>query len=63
MPDDKRMVLVRVIVEKDREKRDEIIRATNRQTNIKHSSFRATEPIHREIEDFLGTINFFYDRY
>jgi AIPR protein len=44
--DDKRMVLVRVIVEKDREKRDEIIRATNRQTNIKHSSFRATEPIH-----------------
>lgn len=60
--DDQRMVLVRVIVEKDREKRDEIIRATNRQTTIKHSSFRATEPVHREIEDFLATVGFFYDR-
>ena len=61
-PDDQRMLLVRVIVENDRSKRDEIIRATNRQTNIKHSSFRATEPIHREIEDYLVTIGFFYDR-
>ena len=60
--DDSRMILVRVIVEKDRSKRDEIIRATNRQTNIKHSSFRATEPVHREIEDYLSTIGFFYDR-
>jgi len=59
---DPRMVLVRVIVETDRAKRDEIIRATNRQTAIKHSSFRATEPIHKEIEDYLLTIGFFYDR-
>jgi hypothetical protein len=59
---DGRKVLVRVIVEQDRVKRDEIIRATNRQTNIQHSSFRATEPIHREIEDFLKTSGFFYDR-
>jgi hypothetical protein len=60
--DDARMILVRVIVEKDRTKRDEVIRATNRQTNIKHSSFRATEPVHREIEDYLHTIGFYYDR-
>ena len=60
--DDQRLVLVRVIVETDREKRDEIIRATNRQTNIKHSSFRATEPIHKEIEDYLLTQGYFYDR-
>jgi hypothetical protein len=60
--DDGRLLLVRVIVEKDREKRDEIIRATNRQTNIKHSSFRATEPIHREIEDYLLSIGYYYDR-
>jgi hypothetical protein len=59
---DTRKVLVRVIVEQDRVKRDEIIRATNRQTNIQHSSFRATEPIHREIEDFLKTLGFYYDR-
>ncbi len=60
--DDARTVLVRVIVEQDRVKRDEIIRATNRQTNIQHSSFRATEPIHREIEDYLKTLGYFYDR-
>jgi ribonuclease D len=59
---DQRMVLVRVIVENDRAKRDEIIRATNRQTSIKHSSFRATEPIHRQIEDYLTTLGYFYDR-
>lgn len=61
-PDDGRMVLVRVIVENDRVKRDEIIRATNRQTHLKHSSFRATEAIHRELEDYLATLGFFYDR-
>lgn len=59
---DQRMILVRVIVENDRAKRDQIIRATNRQTSIKHSSFRATEPIHRQIEDYLATLGYFYDR-
>jgi AIPR protein len=63
LPDNEaRTVLVRVIVERDRVKRDEIIRATNRQTNVQHSSFRATEPIHREIEDYLKTLGYFYDR-
>lgn len=61
-PADARMILVRVIVETDREKRDEIIRATNRQTAVTHSSFRATEAIHREIEDYLLTLGYFYDR-
>lgn len=61
-PADKRMVLVRVIVEADQRKRDEIIRATNRQTTIKPSSFRATEPVHREIEDYLLTLGYYYDR-
>jgi len=62
LPTDQRMVLVRVIVENDREKRDEIIKATNRQTSIAHSSFHATEPIHREIEDYLATLGYYYDR-
>lgn len=61
-PEEARMILVRVIVETDREKRDEIIRATNRQTAVTHSSFRATEAIHREIEDYLLTLGYFYDR-
>jgi hypothetical protein len=60
--DDKRMVLVRVIVENDRVKRDEIIKATNRQTKIQLTSFWATQPVHRRIEDYLLTINFYYDR-
>jgi len=61
-PAESRMILVRVIVETDRERRDEIIRATNRQTAVTHSSFRATEAIHREIEDYLLTLGYFYDR-
>jgi hypothetical protein len=60
--EDTRMVLVCVIVENDISKRDEIIRATNRQTTIKRSSFRATEEVHRQIEDYLITIGFYYDR-
>ena len=60
--DDDRKILVRVIVEKDRGRRDEIIRATNRQTGMKHSSFRSTEPIHKEIEDYLLDLDFYYDR-
>jgi len=60
--DDNRKVLVRILIEKDREKRDKIIRATNRQTNIKPSSFRATEPIHIDIERYLKSVGYFYDR-
>lgn len=59
---DERQILVRVIVEKDRRRRDKIIRATNRQTAMKHSSFRSTEPIHTEIEDYLIDKGFYYDR-
>jgi hypothetical protein len=54
--------LIRIIVEKDPAKRDQIIRATNRQTSINNSSFRATEQVHREIEDYLFSLGFFYDR-
>jgi hypothetical protein len=60
--DDARTILIRVVTETDAVKRDQIIRATNRQTNINNSSFRASEPIHKEIEDFLLTRGYFYDR-
>ena len=59
---DQRSILIRVVVETDPAKRDQIIRATNRQTGITTSSFRATEKIHRELEDYLLTLGFFYDR-
>jgi hypothetical protein len=59
---DNRSILVRVVVEQDPTKRDQIIRATNRQTSISNSSFRATEQVHHEIEDYLLTLGYFYDR-
>lgn len=59
---EKRNVLVRVIVPSSDEVRDKIIKATNSQTQIPKSSLRATDPIHRQIETFLKTKNFFYDR-
>lgn len=59
---DQRSILIRVIEENDLTKRDKIIRATNRQTSIGNSSFHATEPIHREIEDYLLILGYYYDR-
>jgi hypothetical protein len=59
---DSRSILIRVVVENDPAKRDRIIRATNRQTSISNSSFRATEKVHREIEDYFRTLGYFYDR-
>ena len=60
--DDKRSILVRVIQEKDAAKRDQIIKATNRQTSINASSLRATEEVHRRIEDFFLAHGLYYDR-
>ena len=60
--EDKRSVLVRVIVTEDLESRDRVIRATNSQTTIPSASLRATDKIHRDIEDFLASRGLFYDR-
>ncbi|MGK0439403.1 MAG: hypothetical protein ACJATK_002363 [Paracoccaceae bacterium] len=57
-----RSVLVRVIVPENEETRDRIIRATNSQTSIPKSSLRATDPIHRTIEDYFKSRTLFYDR-
>lgn len=59
---DKRNVLVRVISEKDEAARDRIIRATNSQTSIPPASLRSSDEIHRNIEDFLKSNGFYYDR-
>jgi hypothetical protein len=61
-PSDPRSVLVRVIVTEEEESRDRIIRATNSQTAIPSASLRATDKIHRDIEDFLSARGLFYDR-
>ncbi|MDG7000067.1 MAG: AIPR family protein [Nitrososphaerota archaeon] len=57
-----RNLLVRVIVPPATESRDRIIKATNSQTQIPVASLRATERIHRDIEEFLRPHGLFYDR-
>lgn len=59
---EKRDILIRVIVPESEETRDRIIRATNSQTPIPKSSLRATDPVHRQIEDYLKPRGLYYDR-
>lgn len=60
--DDKRSLLVRIVKTKDEKSRLSVIKATNSQTKIPAASLRATDPIHRDIEDFLLTKGYYYDR-
>jgi AIPR protein len=59
---DDRNVLVRVIVTQDSEVADKIIRATNSQIYIPPAQLKATEKIHRDIEDFMKKYDLYYDR-
>jgi len=59
---DNRSLLVRIIVPENEESRDKIIRATNSQTPIPKASLRATDSIHRDIEDYFKPRGLFYDR-
>jgi hypothetical protein len=54
--------LIRVVKTKDEKSRLRVIKATNSQTNIPSASLRATDPIHRDIEDYLLAKGFYYDR-
>ena len=60
--DDRRNVLVRVIVPKSDSSYQRIVRATNRQTTVPQASLRATDTIHRDIEDYLRTNGLYYER-
>jgi len=60
--EEKRNILIRVIVPESEETRDKIIRATNSQTPIPKASLRATDSIHRQIEEFMKPRGLFYDR-
>jgi hypothetical protein len=59
---DDRTVMVRVIVPPKAESSDRIIKATNSQTSIPSASLRATDKIHRDIEEFLRPYGLYYDR-
>lgn len=57
-----KMLLVRIIVTADAATRDEVIRATNRQTAVTDASLRATDEVQRQIEDYFLTKGWYYDR-
>ena len=60
--DEKRTILVRVMVPEEEESRDRIIKATNSQTALSPSSLKATDKIQRDIEEHLRPKGLFYDR-
>ncbi|MCM3503069.1 AIPR family protein [Microbacterium sp. P26] len=55
-------LLVRVITAADSFTRDQVIAGTNRQTNITNIQLKATEFIHVEIEEYLATRGWYYER-
>jgi len=57
-----RNILIRVVKTNDEKNRLNVIKSTNSQTNIPPSSLRATDPIHRDIEDYLLAKLYYYDR-
>lgn len=59
---EKRNVLVRIIKPVSEESRDNIIFATNNQTNIPKSSLRVTDNIHLHIEMYFKSRGLYYDR-
>lgn len=60
--DSKRTILIRIIVINDPGMQDRIIKATNFQTAIPIASLRATDSIHRDIEDYFSIHSWYYDR-
>ena len=59
---EERSVLVRIIVPESEEVRDNVIFATNNQTNIPKATLRVTDPIHLKIEMYLKSRGLYYDR-
>jgi len=60
--DERRSILIRIIVTEDAAKRDRIIKATNFQTAIPAASLKASDRIQRDIEDFFQRHGLYYDR-
>ena len=58
----RRHLLVRVIEADDEILSSRIIRATNSQNRMDGASLRATEPLQREIEEYLSNVGYYYER-
>lgn len=59
---EKRTLLIRIIMPESEEARDNIIFATNNQTSIPKPSLRVTDPIHLQIEMYFKSRGLYYDR-
>lgn len=59
---DARTILLRILITASAVSRDRVIRSTNSQTAIPSASLRATDGIHRDIEDYFAARGYFYDR-
>ena len=59
---EERKILAKVMVPTEDESRDRVIKATNSQTPVQAASLRATDKIHRDIEEYLRPKGLFYDR-
>jgi len=59
---EERSVLVRVINAQSPASYQRIVRATNSQTLVPPASLRATDPFHRDIEDYLKDHGIYYER-
>lgn len=61
-PNDNRSVLVKVIINNNKEIIDNIIASTNSQNPVSPTLLRATEPIQRNLELFFLNEGYYYDR-
>jgi hypothetical protein len=60
--DDKRSILVKIIINNNKETIDKIISASNSQTIVRPDVLRATDSIQRNIEYYLLDKGYYYDR-
>lgn len=60
--DDKRSVLVKVIINNNKKTIDHIIASTNSQNPVSPALLRATDDVQREIELYFSNEGYFYDR-
>jgi hypothetical protein len=60
--DEKRNALIKIVVADIDSIRDNIIKAANSQNFIAKAVLRATDPIHRNIEEYLKKFGIYYDR-
>ena len=62
LENEERKILAKVMVPTEDESGDRVIKATNSQTPVQPATLRATDKIHRDIEEFLKPRGLFYDR-